>query len=319
MSRGILATSTARIVRRASDAATCARRGSTPTPTSRSCRCCPTGSSHAPPTCSARTRRSSASRSTRPPDRVVVVTAVDNLVKGTAGAAIQSMNLALGLPEIDRPPRERSRPVTVTAPAGIRGRRRHGGPQVAPARSTSPSSSTAARARHAAAVFTEQPREGQPDPLVEAGHRATAWSTAIVLNSGGANCFTGPEGFQTTHATAEAVGDPPGRRGGRRARLLHRPDRRPARPREGARGGRALRGGARSPPTAARTRRRAIMTTDTVPKTAVVEGDGWRIGGIAKGAGMLAPGLATMLVVLTTDADLPSRRARRRAARRRPG
>jgi glutamate N-acetyltransferase/amino-acid N-acetyltransferase len=51
---------------------------------------------------------------------------------------------------------------------------------------------------------------------------------------------------------------------------------------------------------------RAIMTTDSKPKTVVVEGDGWSIGGIAKGAGMLAPGLATMLVVLTTDADLPS-------------
>jgi glutamate N-acetyltransferase/amino-acid N-acetyltransferase len=48
------------------------------------------------------------------------------------------------------------------------------------------------------------------------------------------------------------------------------------------------------------------MTTDTKPKTVVVEGDGWRVGGMAKGAGMLAPGLATMLVVLTTDADVPS-------------
>src|SRR5690606_11661290 len=48
----------------------------------------------------------------------------------------------------------------------------------------------------------------------------------------------------------------------------------------------------------------AIMTTDTKPKTAVVRRDGWTIGGMAKGAGMLAPGLATMLVVLTTDAVL---------------
>ena len=46
----------------------------------------------------------------------------------------------------------------------------------------------------------------------------------------------------------------------------------------------------------------AIMTTDTVPKTAVAERAGWSVGGMAKGAGMLAPGLATMLVVLTTDA-----------------
>lgn len=46
----------------------------------------------------------------------------------------------------------------------------------------------------------------------------------------------------------------------------------------------------------------AIMTTDTVPKTVAVAGDGWTIGGIAKGAAMLAPNMATMLAVLTTDA-----------------
>jgi glutamate N-acetyltransferase/amino-acid N-acetyltransferase len=50
----------------------------------------------------------------------------------------------------------------------------------------------------------------------------------------------------------------------------------------------------------------AIMTTDTHPKQAVVAGNGWSIGGMAKGAGMLAPGLATMLVVITTDAALES-------------
>ncbi|WP_344021279.1 bifunctional ornithine acetyltransferase/N-acetylglutamate synthase, partial [Streptomyces luteireticuli] len=48
----------------------------------------------------------------------------------------------------------------------------------------------------------------------------------------------------------------------------------------------------------------AIKTTDTVHKTAVAKGEGWTVGGMAKGAGMLAPGLATMLVVLTTDADV---------------
>src|SRR5258706_605745 len=50
----------------------------------------------------------------------------------------------------------------------------------------------------------------------------------------------------------------------------------------------------------------AIMTTDTVPKTCAVRGSGYQIGGMAKGAAMLAPALATMLVVLTTDADLPA-------------
>ncbi|MFE7121019.1 bifunctional ornithine acetyltransferase/N-acetylglutamate synthase, partial [Streptomyces sp. NPDC057654] len=52
----------------------------------------------------------------------------------------------------------------------------------------------------------------------------------------------------------------------------------------------------------------AIKTTDSVHKTAVAEGDGWCVGGMAKGAGMLAPGLATMLVVLTTDADVDAAR-----------
>ena len=51
------------------------------------------------------------------------------------------------------------------------------------------------------------------------------------------------------------------------------------------------------------------MTTDSVPKTAVVDGDGWSIGAMAKGAGMLAPGMATMLCVITTDADIDAAQA----------
>ena len=50
----------------------------------------------------------------------------------------------------------------------------------------------------------------------------------------------------------------------------------------------------------------AIITTDTHAKTAVLSRAGWSLGGMAKGAGMLAPGLATMLVVITTDAALDS-------------
>jgi glutamate N-acetyltransferase/amino-acid N-acetyltransferase len=49
---------------------------------------------------------------------------------------------------------------------------------------------------------------------------------------------------------------------------------------------------------------RAIMTTDMVPKEATVRGEGWTIGGMAKGAAMLAPNMATMLAVLTTDAAI---------------
>jgi glutamate N-acetyltransferase/amino-acid N-acetyltransferase len=64
---------------------------------------------------------------------------------------------------------------------------------------------------------------------------------------------------------------------------------------------------------------RAIMTTDTVPKQAAVTRGGFTVGGMAKGAGMLAPGLATMLAVLTTDADADAGvldRVLRRAAAR---
>ena len=127
---------------------------------------------------------------------------------------------------------------------------------------------------------------------------------AVVLNSGGANCYTGPEGFQTTHAVAEQVADRPRHRRDRRGRLLDRADRpgQPARepPRRRRRGVAAL--SADGGDDAAE----AIMTTDSVSKQVVVEGAGWSIGGMAKGAGMLAPQLATMLVVLTTDAVVPA-------------
>ena len=123
---------------------------------------------------------------------------------------------------------------------------------------------------------------------------------AVVLNSGGANCYTGPEGFQTTHATAERVAGHLGIGAGDvvvcstgliglsnvREHLLAGVD--------AAHAALADHGGEDAA--------LAIMTTDSVPKQTVVEGAGWSIGGMAKGAGMLAPQLATMLVVLTTDA-----------------
>jgi glutamate N-acetyltransferase/amino-acid N-acetyltransferase len=127
---------------------------------------------------------------------------------------------------------------------------------------------------------------------------------AVVLNSGGANCYTGPEGFQTTHAVAERVASNLGIGAidvvvcstgligltNPRDTLLAGVD--------------AVSGalGADGGDDAAH----AIMTTDSVSKQVVVEGNGWSIGGMAKGAGMLAPQLATMLVVLTTDAVVDS-------------
>ncbi|RMI08970.1 bifunctional glutamate N-acetyltransferase/amino-acid acetyltransferase ArgJ [Cellulomonas triticagri] len=125
-------------------------------------------------------------------------------------------------------------------------------------------------------------------------------ATAVVLNSGGANACTGPEGFGDTHRTAEHVADVLGTSAGDvlvcstgligerlpMDLLLAGID--------GAAAALSPDGGADAAT--------AIMTTDTVPKSATAAGDGWSVGGIAKGAGMLAPGLATMLVVLTTDA-----------------
>ncbi len=127
---------------------------------------------------------------------------------------------------------------------------------------------------------------------------------AVVLNSGGANCYTGPDGFQTTHAVAEAVAAQLGvgavdivvcstgliGLANPRQDLLDGV--------EAAHAALADDGGADAAA--------AIMTTDSVSKQVVVEGDGWSIGGMAKGAGMLAPQLATMLVVLTTDAVVPA-------------
>lgn len=127
---------------------------------------------------------------------------------------------------------------------------------------------------------------------------------AVILNSGGANCYTGPEGFQTTHAVAEEVAAKLGvgaidvvvcstgligLRNDRQTLL----------------DGVAAVHGLLSP-DGGQAAAEAIMTTDSVSKQVVVERDGWSIGGMAKGAGMLAPALATMLVVITTDAVVPA-------------
>lgn len=134
---------------------------------------------------------------------------------------------------------------------------------------------------------------------------------AVVLNSGGANACTGPAGFGDAHATAEHVaavlgvdaGDvlvcSTGLIGERldMPRLLAGVD---------AAAGALGSGGEDAA--------HAILTTDTVAKQVAVSHDGWTIGGMAKGAGMLNPALATMLVVLTTDAVLDAGTASRALA-----
>ncbi|MFI1992672.1 bifunctional glutamate N-acetyltransferase/amino-acid acetyltransferase ArgJ [Actinoplanes sp. NPDC020271] len=130
---------------------------------------------------------------------------------------------------------------------------------------------------------------------------------AVVLNSGGANACTGSQGFRDTHATAEHTasvlrsakklmigpGDIAVCSTGLIGELLPMDKLLPGV--NAAVKALAADGGPRAA--------EAIMTTDTVAKNAVAQRDGWSVGGIAKGAGMLAPALATMLVVITTDAS----------------
>jgi len=155
--------------------------------------------------------------------------------------------------------------------------------------------------RAAAAVFTSNRFKANP-VLWSEQVVADGKVCAVVLNSGGANCGTGPAGFQLTHATAERVatliqdgaGDVVVCSTGLIGPLFD--------------GERLLAGvdsaASALSSTGGAAAAEAIMTTDTVAKQAASTGDGWSVGGMAKGAGMLAPALATMLVVLTTDADV---------------
>jgi glutamate N-acetyltransferase/amino-acid N-acetyltransferase len=199
--------------------------------------------------------------------------------------------------------------VSVTAAAGFAaagvtaGLKKSGGLDLAVVQNLGP-------LRSAASVFTMN--RCQANPVI--------WSkqvmkdgvvSAIVLNSGGANCYTGSIGFQTTHATAEAVatqldvssGDVLVCSTGLIGEQLNL--------------GlvtagvfdatKALTTAQATGPEAGLAAAQAIMTTDTRPKLSERRSPaGWTIGGMAKGAGMLAPGLATMLVVITTDAVLTS-------------
>ena len=151
----------------------------------------------------------------------------------------------------------------------------------------------------AAAVFTSNRVQAAP-VLWSRQVLADGRVDAVVLNSGGANACTGHQGFQDTHRTAEKVADLLGIAAGDVAvcstgligellamdLVLAGCD---------AAAGQLSTAGGQDAAV-------AIMTTDTVPKTSHYRADGWSVGGMAKGAGMLAPGLATMLVVLTTDA-----------------
>lgn len=198
----------------------------------------------------------------------------------------------------------------VTAPAGFRaagiaaGIKASGAPDLALVFNEGPDYA-------AAGVFTRNKIKAAP---VQWSQQVltTGRLRAVVLNSGGANACTGPPGFQDTHATAEAVASALSDWGTETGAIEVAVcstgligDRLPM---DKVLAGvteivHEIAGGLTGGDDAAR----AIMTTDTVPKQvalhhSVESGDNWTLGGMAKGAGMLAPSLATMLVVLTTDA-----------------
>lgn len=151
----------------------------------------------------------------------------------------------------------------------------------------------------AAAVFTANRCKANP-VLWSEQVMADRSARAVVLNSGGANCYTGSTGFRTTHASAELVAErlgigaidvvvcSTGLIGEQLAKDKLSTGIEQAVPALSPGGG----------PDAAE----AIRTTDSRAKQVHHSGDGFSVGGMAKGAGMLAPALATMLVVVTTDA-----------------
>jgi glutamate N-acetyltransferase/amino-acid N-acetyltransferase len=197
--------------------------------------------------------------------------------------------------------------VSVTAPLGFRaagvaaGLKESGQPDVAVVLNDGPS-------RAAAAVFTRNRVQAAPvtwTRQVVSGGRVRA----VVLNSGGANACTGAPGFQDTHATAEhlaaAIEDSAGEIAVCSTGLIG--ERLPM--------DKLLPGVDAAVAAVSRAggmfAADAIRTTDTVVKIAFRHGaapsatEVYTVGGMAKGAGMIAPALATMLCVLTTDADLP--------------
>jgi glutamate N-acetyltransferase / amino-acid N-acetyltransferase len=190
--------------------------------------------------------------------------------------------------------------MSVTAPRGFRaaglaaGIKESGGADLAVVLNDGPSDAVAG-------VFTGNRVKAAPvrwtQQVVQGGR-----VRAVVLNSGGANACTGPAGFQDTHQTAERLARAicasaadiavcsTGLIGERLPMDKLLPGVDAAAAAADADGGAAA--------------AEAIRTTDTVAKTCRVQGPGYVIGGMAKGAAMLAPALATMLVVLTTDARL---------------
>ena len=243
-------------------------------------------------------------------------------MKGASGQAIQCANAALGLARDHRAADRRGLPVSVTAPQGFVAAGGYAGIKAAKAHDVAVVATADGRAVPAAGVFTSQPGRGrtgpgQPGPP---GRHRRAGPPAVILTSGNANAATGVPGREAAERLCAAVA---GDIGATAEEILicqtgligipfpidHVvPEIEPI----------VM---ARTRPAASRRREaaRAIMTTDTVPKEVVVAGDGFTVGGMAKGAAMLAPNMATMLAVLHDRRRRRPRHPAGRAARGRRG
>ena len=230
--------------------------------------------------------------------KAIVICALDNLGKGAAGQAVQNANLALGLEETAGLRLQGVLGVSVTAAQGFVASGVHCGIRktrndLALVRSTAPATG--------AAMFTVNRMQAAPVVLSKQ-HLEHAQPQAVVVNSGNANAATGEQGMRDAQATAAAT-----------ARLLGLAEEQvlvlstgvigvPL-PVDELLGGLGAAVDGLSPdggPAAAE----AILTTDTCAKEAVAHGEGFVVGGMAKGSGMIHPNLATMLAVVTTDYPL---------------
>ena len=250
-------------------------------------------------------------------ETVLAIGALDNLVKGASGQAIQAANLVLGLPETTGLPRRSGLDaVSVTAVPGFvagglaSGIKESGAPDLAIVATDRP-------ARRSPRPACSPPTSSRPRRCRSSrAHLADGRAAAVVLNSGNANAATGEPGRRDAlpHVRAHRAGarlsrptdvlvcsdrphrhpdaDGPGRVGHPEARRAARPPTPPAAPPRPRRC---------SPPTpCARTTAQPVELADGATAT---------VGGMAKGAAMLAPAMATMLAVLTTDAAVDARRA----------
>ena len=237
--------------------------------------------------------------------RVLALAAIDNLGKGAAGQMIQCANLMLGLDETAGLTTMRSLSMSVTAAEGFVAAGCHAGIKRRKF-DMALLATDDGQPVPCAAVFTQNKFAAPPVELDRATLAANGGkAAAVIVNSGNANAGTGAAGLQGR--AADGRGGRRGAAGRQRARpgLLDRDHRHAAA--DGRRSSTATPKLAKklSVEGARRCGARASSPPTTSPSRSSIQGSTFTLGGMAKGCGMIAPNMATMLAFLTTDADVP--------------